>query len=711
MTTFHLDYESRSEIDLDRFGLDRYVKSPTTSVLMAAYAEGDHKPKLWEPHLGPMPNELRDALTDPWVEFHAWNVPFEKQITKHVLGIDKPIQDWRDVMVMARYLSLPGSLEAAGEILGLKPNESKLESGKKLIRLFCEPETEGGHQTLFGPSKATFRDWRTHPKEWELFGEYCKQDVIAERAIEKKLRKFPLPDFEWETWYLDAKINSTGLPVDAALVAGARVITDREMDNLIAQLKTLTGCDNPNSTDQILAWLQTQGYGFTSLGKAFVARAMGGECDLTDAARTALEIRSQTAKSSVKKYTAIADTVSADGRLRNAYQFLGAARTGRWSSLGVNVANLPRPTKQVEKNLNRAVELVQLMDYDGIVREFGKPLDVVASTIRSSFRAPEGFKFVVADLASIEARGLCFLAKSKTMLKMFNSKFHYKGKDYPVDPYLDFATRMYKQSYEELWVEWKEKGDSTKRNNSKPPVLGAGYMLGPGDENIDKETGVKTWEGLMGYARAVCGVEMSKEDAILGIRVYREAYPEVKQLWYGMMRAAAYAIRHPGKESGVGKEYPLIYFICHGTKVLEMRLPSGRSLHYIDPRVVEVPVTHDYKTLLPLDKPYVRDEITYQGKEQGKPAWGSIPTHGGKLVENADQSISRDVLVHGMKLADAAGFEIVGSTYDEIITIVPENSPLGVDELCACMTNAPAWCGDAFPLGAEGFEDKVYRKN
>ena len=380
------------------------------------------------------------------------------------------------------------------------------------------------------------------------------------------------------------------------------------------------------------------------------------------------------------------------------------------SSLGVNLANLTKPSKQVEEELNTAIELVQKMDYEGIVAKFGKPLDVMSGVLRSSFRAPEGMKFVVADLNAIEPRGVAYLSHCKPMLNVF-----LKG----LDPYIEFATRMYGGTYEERLYEYKVLKDSTKRTKCKPPFIGGGYGLGPGEERIDPETGLKTWNGLMGYARTM-GVEMSHEDAVAAIQAYRTAYPEVKWLWRDMHNAAARAIRNPGQVVGVGvpltdrdREYferigreihdPLISFRCHGSKVLEMILPSGRSLHYLDPVAREEDAEWQ-------GKPYKRTVIEYQGKEQGSQQWGAVTTHGGKWTENADQAVSRDILVHGMKLAEKRGFEIVLSTYDEIGALVPEDSPLGVKELCECMSTQPDWCKGQFPLSAEGFESKVYRK-
>lgn len=511
MDKFFLDYETRSVLPLDQYGLDRYVHHPTTSVLLAAYAFGDRAPKLWQPHLDPkIPAELEDALCDPMCQVWSWNAAFERAVTKYVLGIDKPVEEFRDPMLMARYLSLPGALDASGEILGLGTELAKIKDGDRLIKLFCEAESEGGEETLFGISEPAFRDWRTHPRDWALFAEYCKQDVIAERAAAKKMQRFPLPEQEWENWFLDQQINERGWPVDKPTVDGASAIVLKALKPLHARIKELTGCDNPNSRDQILAWLQTQNYIFDSLNKDFVARAMAGECDLTLAAREALEIRGQTAKSSVSKYTLLSDMTGDDGWLRHQYTFYGA-HSGRWAMHGVNMGNLPRPSKDVEKNLDQAVELVRLMDYDGIIQKFGKPLEVVSSVLRSAFRAPSGYKFVVADLNAIENRGLGYLARCEGILKVFREG---------LDPYLSFAAHLYGEPYEKLLAEYQD-GDSTKRTMCKPPVLGAGYGLGPGREYM--EDGVEMWTGLLGYARKM-NVEMTLDQAELAIQIFRESY-------------------------------------------------------------------------------------------------------------------------------------------------------------------------------------------
>lgn len=719
MDKLWLDYETRSVLSLEERGLDNYVRDPSTIVLLAAYAFNDSAPKLWQPHLKPeMPPDLEDALNDCFAETWSWNASFERQVTKHVLKIDKPIEEFRDPMCNAKYLGLPGALEDAGRILGLKQFQAKIADGDRLIELFCEPVDIGGRETLFGISEPTFNNWHTHPKDWELFCEYCKQDVIAERALAKKMKNFPLPQSEIETWFLDQYINQRGWTTDLPTVQGARQLVYQELEPLNIRLKELTNLSNVNSRNQILAWVQDRGYAFTSLGKDFVARALSGECTLTPECKEVLELRSQTAKSSVSKYTALADMTSADGRLRHQYTYYGA-HTGRWAAHGVNMGNLFKPTKEVEKKLDLAVNLVRKMDFEAIRKEFSKPLEVAASVQRSAFRAPEGYKFVWADLNAIENRGLGYLARCPGILDVFR-----QGKD----PYISFGVKMYNMTYETLLAEYFA-GDKSKRNICKAPVLGAGYGLGPGEERIDHETGLPYWTGLMSYARKM-DVEMSHEEAVYAVQVFRESYPEVKQLWKDMERAFAFAVRHPGHLTGVGvphtkrdEEYfqekgrkiydPIISFLCHGTKILEMKLPSGRSLFYFDPRVEEETKKWEFKdpkTGEPRSREYQQDVLYYKSKDPKTKQWVEMDTFGGHLVENGDQAICRDVLVHGMKKADAMGFEICGSTYDEAITLVRIDSHLGVKELCDCLTDPPPFCGLDLPLAAEGIEDIIYHK-
>jgi hypothetical protein len=232
----------------------------------------------------------------------------------------------------------------------------------------------------------------------------------------------------------------------------------------------------------------------------------------------------------------------------------------------------------------------------------------------------------------------------------------------------------------------------------------------------------------MGYARKM-GIELPKEVAVESISVLRKEWKEVTWLWKDMERAAAFAIRHPGHLTGVGVpelqwEFglferlgrktlpPVLFFKCHSDKVLEMILPSGRPLYYWSPRVeVQHKTWTGMKDGREVTREYDQDVILYKAKDQKTGQWVETDTFGGHLVENADQGEARDILVDGLKEADRLGFEVVGHTYDEAVTLVRINSGLGVKELCACLSKKHPRYNGQLSLAAEGFEDEVYRKN
>jgi len=299
---------------------------------LASYAFDDNPVNLWQPHLAELPKDLKEAFHDPSVLIYGWNVSFEKAITAWILGIDLPIQRFRDVMSMARYLSLPGSLAECGKVLGLSQDEKKMAEGKKLLRMFSLPSKLGGEETLFGISETVYKNWNSHPREWQMFCDYNRQDVIAERAIFNRMKNFQMPDFEQKVWELDQKINERGVAVDTDLVDGGSFIAKEVKDQYSKRLFEITKLENPNSVTQLLGWLTAQGYSFHSLGKPFIARALAGECQLTPEGKEVLEIRSQSSKTASTKLLKIKDQLSSDGRLRFQYSYYGASRTGRWSS-------------------------------------------------------------------------------------------------------------------------------------------------------------------------------------------------------------------------------------------------------------------------------------------------------------------------------------------------------------------------------------------
>lgn len=684
-TDLHLDFETRSSLDLTICGLHNYATHKSTEVVLMAYAFGENKVKVWSPRKEPMPTEAREALSDPWIVKHAWNATFERAILKYVLGLDVPISEFVDPMVCARYLSMPGYLEDVGAILKLKREESKMVEGSKLIKLFCTASVKGGEEGLFGVTQDGYYDWNTHPEEWALFEEYVKLDVVSERAIGKKIAKFPLPESEQRAWWMDQVINERGIPCNLNLCRGAQFIASKEAALLKQKLKDLTGLENPNSNDQMLNWVQSEGYPFSSLGKPFVNRVMQGEGNLSEVGTEVLTIRRMTSKTSVNKFDAILEGVCADGRLRHQFSFLGAQRTGRWSGrsatgTGVQLQNLSKPDRAIEKRMDLAIDLVQKMDYDAIVKEFGQPLEVASSVIRAAFEAEEGYKLLICDLAAIEARLAAWLSGCQKMLDVFINK---------KDVYIDFAMRLYNKSYEEVTKQ--------ERNYAKPAVLGACYQLGVGKEIIT-ESGDRIKTGLLGYAAAL-GVNLTPEQSKEAIDIYRKEYKEIVNMWYDLEKASIAAVRGHGPQT-VG----YITFEAHGSRMLSMHLPSGRSLHYLQPLVEKSEFTSEG------GKIYVKDVLSYMGVDQQTRQWVRQHTRGGHLMENLCQAVARDILLSGLTLAEELGLPVVAHVHDEIICMVPENGQRSIADLIECMRAVPSWA-PGLPLDAAGFESKYYKKD
>jgi DNA polymerase len=334
MDNLHIDYETRSPLDLSIVGLDRYLSCPDTEIILMAYTFNDEPVDIWQPHKEVFPLKVAKAFNDNSVILRAWHAAFERNASDFLLGYSTFIRRWRDSMVLARYMALPGGLDECGEILKIPREFRKMENSNPLKDMFCLPTKPGGEETLFGISKPIYRDWNSNPVEWEQFVEYCKQDVVSERAIENRLKNFPVPDSEWEAWFLDQEINERGIMTDTVLVDGGSYIAQTIKDEYTKQLFDITKLENPNSRDQMLSWLRNRNYPFHELGKAFVARALAEKNDMTEEARLVLKIRQQSSKTSSQKLINIKEQLSSDGRLRFMFNFFGASRTGRWTSGG-----------------------------------------------------------------------------------------------------------------------------------------------------------------------------------------------------------------------------------------------------------------------------------------------------------------------------------------------------------------------------------------
>lgn len=638
MRHLHIDLETYSEAPLPKVGAYRYAQDPTTRVLLMAYSYGGD-PELVDFERGDsLPARLVADLTDPGVIKWAHNASFERAVISNVLGIQCAPEQWRCTMVWAMSLSLPGGLGSLSEVLKLGDETAKQADGKRLIHKFCTPS--GQVQRDLGNN------------DWQRFAEYCRQDVRAEMAVANRLKRYAMPDHEWAVWAVDQHVNDNGLPIDLPLVEDIRKIAGDHRVSVETLAGNITGLDNPNSRQQMLEWLSQRGVQADDFTSNTVDTLLSGR-NLPDDVRQALECRQQLAKASISKYDALSRATGEGGRLRGAFQYVGAGRTGRWAGRIFQPQNLPRPTLS-DGDIEQCRQMVREHDADTLAMVWGDLSGALSSLIRSTIAAPEGKQLVVADYSSIESIMIAWCAESEYLLQLYRDG---------LDPYKDFATKVYNIEYADV--------TKPQRSFCKPAVLGAGYGLSAG--------------GLQKYAAAF-GMDMDAGEAKRQIDTFRTSYADIPRFWNTLDTAVAEAMGNKRQPIRAGR-----FTFTFDGMFLIAAMPSGRSLYYYQPRMG----VNDWG----------RRQLTYMGREPGT----RIGTHPGKIVENLVQAVARDLLAQGLINAHRAGFEIIGHVHDEILCLADADDDTALDRLIDAMTTVPDWCSDA-PVSAEGYAHAPYYK-
>jgi len=668
------DFETVSKVDLKTCGLDAYARDPSTRVLMLNYQIHDESKgapgpvHVWLPHEEPIPPGLLAMILDPKVRKVAHNAAFEIAIFNHVLGIATKPRDWYCTMVMALALGLPGKLEyLVRDALKLDRKYWKDPEGDRLMRLFSYPSSTATPES--------------HPEEFRKYIGYGRQDVVAEAKVFSILRRYVTNMGKlFDGWCLDQRINQRGLPVDLGFIESAQKIAAVSKAEYRKEMDGRTGLKNSNSTQQLLPWLEERGYPFASIAKNRVGIAVKDFADrVDDEAKELLALRLESNKTSLAKYDAL-KRASRRGRLRGTYQYYGAAATGRYAGRILG-QNMPRPADFVEDYLGEARDMIAREDLDEIKMFFGKPLEVLSSSIRSAIATRPGRKLIVADLSSIELCVIAWWTGAKFWLDVVES-----GKD----AYKAFGERWLQVPYDQI--------TKFQRKLSKPPALGCGYRMGPGREVGVYPDTEKT--GLWGYA-ANMGVAMTKEECKAAVKVYRELSPEIVQAWYDVERAALACV-----ETGEPQRAGMLSFDLR-TPFLRMRLPSGRYVHYCRPRIEEVEIEYEDE-----DGNVVVNRklgLTYERLSQSSGKWVRRSQHGGRFAEQATQAIALDLLQHGIENAERAGLNPIGHYHDELLCEVDADSPLGVNDLVREITKLTDW-SFGLTLRAEGYESTFYRK-
>ena len=648
MKKLSCDIETFSDVDLIRCGVYKYADSPNFEMLLFAYAVDDGDVNIIDIAGGEeLPEEIIQAIKSDTVVKTAYNAQFERVCLSRYLKLPEGEylnpQSWYCTAVQAAELALPLSLADVGSVLGLE--RQKMTEGKELIKYFCVP---------CKPTKSNGNRTRNRPchdiHKWETFKKYCMRDVDVERQIADKLKMYPISDEEHRLYVLDQIINDRGVLVDGELAEQAVKLNSIQTAVAVEQAYMITGLENPNSVTQLKQWLKEIGVESESLSK----KAVKSLADETDGdVSEMLKLRLLMAKTSVKKYEAVIRSVCSDNRVHGMMRFCGANRTGRWSGNILQPQNLPQNHLP---DLTLARDIVKDGDFEMLDMMFGNVPNVLSELIRTVLIPKPNHRFIVADFSAIEARVLAWIAGEQWRIDTFKNGG---------DIYCASASKMFKVPVEKHGV------NGELRQKGKISELACGYG------------------GSVGALKNMGAVEMGvQENELQGlINDWRNANPHIVRFWYEVGNATMKAI----KEKTTVPLGKLVFAYERG--ILFIRLPSGRRLSYIKPRIGT--------------NRFGGDSITYMGINSAK-KWDRLETFGGKLTENIVQGTARDLLANALINAANAGYDTVFHVHDEIICEVP-NSYGSVEELCRLMCIKPDWA-DGLLLNADGFECEYYKK-
>lgn len=660
MKEMSIDLETYSDVNITKCGAYKYAESDEFEILLFGVSVDGGPVVVYDLACGnSIPDEILAALSDENVTKWAFNASFERVCLSNWLKKHRPEYftgysipedpagqylnpaSWKCSMIWSAYMGLPLSLEGVGAVLKLQ--DQKLKEGKDLIRYFCTP---------CKPTKANGGRTRNLPKhdpeKWELFKKYNQRDVEVEMAIQKRLSKYPVPEFIWDEYHLDQEINDRGIMLDMDVVENAIAFDEKSKSALMLQMQNLTGIDNPNSVAQMKEWLSDNGIEAESLGKKDVKNMIP---ETNGDIKEALTLRLQLAKSSVKKYQAMQNAVCKDGRAHGMFQFYGANRSGRWAGRLIQLQNLPQNHMN---DLAEARAIVRIGDYDTLQLLYDDIPDTLSQLIRTAFIARDGYKFIVSDFSAIEARVLAFLAG-----ETWRSKVFAEGKDI----YCASASQMFGVPVEKHGI------NGHLRQKGKIAELALGYG------------------GSVGALKSMGALEMglSEEELQPLVSSWRSSNPMITAFWWDIDRAVKTTISQRIQAEVRG----IKFFYKSG--MLFIKLPSGRLLSYVKPRIGE--------------NQFGGESVTYEGVGSTK-KWERIESYGPKFVENIVQAVSRDILCNAMKTLRHCF--IVGHVHDELI--IECDPRVDLKTVCEQMGRSPEWMPDIL-LRADGYETQFYKKD
>ena len=656
MKHLSIDIETYSDVDIGKAGVYKYCDTDTFEILLFAYSYDFGQVQVIDLAQGQtIPAQVLTDLADPDVIKHAYNATFEITCLNRC-GYRTPPEQWRCTMLHGLYLGYPAGLAKLGDALGLPEDKRKMAAGKALIRYFCvpcKPTKRNGNRTRNLP--------KHDPDKWRVFKAYNAQDVVTEMEDYHRLSAYPVPDWVQADWVIDYQLNARGIALDMDLVRGALSIDAENKSVLTQRAIDLTNLQNPNSRNQLLAWInENSELELEKLTKETVADSL----QIAEGpAAEVLRIRKEMSKSSVSKYQAMSRAVCSDGRIRGVLQFYGANRTGRWAGRLVQVQNLPH---DVPPAIETARALAEKGNRRGIELLFGDVPSTLSQLIRTAFIAPKDCMLCVSDFSAIEARVLSWLAGEQWRQDVFA-----KGGDI----YCASASSMFGVPVVKHGI------NGHLRQKGKVAELALGYQGGP--------------NALITMGALKQG--LTEEELPDIVQRWRGANPRIRDYWYAVDGAALSVMqdaRPVGLDYGIiiSRECDLIY----GYDYLTILLPSGRRLFYPAPCLAE--------------NQFGRQAINYKTQLGSK--WVNTSTYGGKLVENITQAVARDCLALALKRLVEAGYTPLMHIHDEVVLEVPkaELHDDEIDRINAIMCAPIPWAPGLI-LNADGFISPYYKKD
>ena len=703
-----IDFETFSRASLKKQGVHVYARHPSTRIICLAYGPGLDCIDIWVPGSTP-PNSLFDQIySGALIEAH--NVQFERAIWESIcvakLGWPKiDPEQWRCTLAGASRLALPRGLEDVAKVLGL--SEQKDMVGSEALKKVCKPDKKGV--------------MNQDPALLNTVYDYCKQDVRTEIALSDTLED--MPESELILWQLDQEINNRGLLIDKVSLKHAMVVVDKCQTESVENLFTLADGEVTSVTqvDRVRKWIgeRLPGGPPETLSKAIVENLLK-RGDLPPEVRSMLILRQEGAKSSLGKLQAMVDRMNDDGKVRGNQVYHGAA-TGRWAGSGLQIQNFPRPMLKQSEIDFILDDLLPTEDPKIIKAFFGDVPAAISSCLRGLICSEPGSSFYVCDFAAIEARVLAWLADQEDLVQAFLDG---------VDVYKYMANKIFEVPIEDI--------DKDQRFLGKSAILGAGYSMGYR----------KFVQSCLLVGKVVVSSLMAKKT----IKTYREANPKIVQLWRDCNRECIECIK-----TGEPQTINQYLSVDMHRGMMRIKLPSGRYLHYHNPKVVKVPApwTQVYvgKIWMPenrrealeladvevgdfvdgrfegckitpkmakylksknirmeLEKPKeeVIEQITFWGVDSQTKRWSKKRTYGGSLVENITQGVARDLLAEAMLRVEEAGYPIVCTIHDEIVSEVVDGFG-DLEEYESLMKIVPDWASGC-PVDVEGLVSKRYCK-